>query len=532
MSLKNLCLVIDANQAYMRNIDPNVDFSLQNEVLFSAMTDTYIPLLNLFTKLESENIPFKVGLVISSQLAQLLSDQDIQNQYIDFLDRSIALGQSEIKRTKGTEFYKQVEATLENFQKTKNDFITSYAKNLAKAFAEFARKDLIELIPTAATYAYLPHIADLPEALNAQVETGLYSQRLFFNETGEGFFLPFLGYTEEIDKVLRSYNRCYTIVDPRSILFCNDVVNTGIFRPVLSENSLVLLANDLEAVSMITGEEGFITNEVYRSPAKDIGFELDLNELKPFLGKSSLRSATLYRYWKKGFDDPGEEVEVYEEDEAFAQARKDAETFVQVQSEKIAKAADFLSGISASSVCVLPAELLGGKWHEGIVFFEEVIRRIAQSEKGITLELCRNLISDGTKFQKIKPLPSAGDESGYGENMLDASNSWMFRYIRKATERMIDIADRLPSETSLKGRLMNLAAKEILLAQSGQWLLMLHDGKLTDYVTESFKKQVLSFTTVFNALASNTVSTEWLTKKERQDAIYPWMNYRIFSKKK
>ena len=39
MSLKNLCLVIDANQAYMRNIDPNVDFSLQNEVLFSAMTD-------------------------------------------------------------------------------------------------------------------------------------------------------------------------------------------------------------------------------------------------------------------------------------------------------------------------------------------------------------------------------------------------------------------------------------------------------------------------------------------------------------
>ena len=75
MSLKNLCLVIDANQAYMRNIDPNVDFSLQNEVLFSAMTDTYIPLLNLFTKLESENISFKVGLVISSQLAQLLSDQ-------------------------------------------------------------------------------------------------------------------------------------------------------------------------------------------------------------------------------------------------------------------------------------------------------------------------------------------------------------------------------------------------------------------------------------------------------------------------
>jgi 1,4-alpha-glucan branching enzyme len=36
---------------------------------------------------------------------------------------------------------------------------------------------------------------------------------------------------------------------------------------------------------------------------------------------------------------------------------------------------------------------------------------------------------------------------------------------------------------------------------------------------------------VFDALGSNTVSTEWLTKLESKESIFPWMNYRIFSKK-
>ncbi|MBQ2549277.1 MAG: DUF1957 domain-containing protein, partial [Treponema sp.] len=70
------------------------------------------------------------------------------------------------------------------------------------------------------------------------------------------------------------------------------------------------------------------------------------------------------------------------------------------------------------------------------------------------------------------------------------------------------------------------------LAQSGAWPSMLHEQKLPNFAAESFKKYILSFTTVFDSLASNTVSTEWLTNIEREHSIFPWITYRVFSRKK
>ena len=99
------------------------------------------------------------------------------------------------------------------------------------------------------------------------------------------------------------------------------------------------------------------------------------------------------------------------------------------------------------------------------------------------------------------------------------------------SERMIDLSDRYPNETGLKIRLLNLGARELLLAQSGEWATMIHDGYFPEYAEKRFKDAIRSFMIVFDALGSNTVSTEWLTKLEKEHTIFPWMNFRIFSKK-
>ncbi len=96
MSDKKLIIVIAAEQGYIRNQKTDEGFSAQNDILFGAITDTYIPLLNLFTKLSAENIPFKLGLVLSPVLCTLLSDEVVQEQYINYLDRRIALGDVEL----------------------------------------------------------------------------------------------------------------------------------------------------------------------------------------------------------------------------------------------------------------------------------------------------------------------------------------------------------------------------------------------------------------------------------------------------
>ena len=77
-----------------------------------------------------------------------------------------------------------------------------------------------------------------------------------------------------------------------------------------------------------------------------------------------------------------------------------------------------------------------------------------------------------------------------------------------------------------------MGTKEVLLAQSSTWAKMLQEGVMPEYAAQEFKKNILSFSMVFDALASNTVSTEWLTKMEKEDGIFSWINYRIFSRKK
>ena len=53
-----------------------------------------------------------------------------------------------------------------------------------------------------------------------------------------------------------------------------------------------------------------------------------------------------------------------------------------------------------------------------------------------------------------------------------------------------------------------------------------------EYADRRFRLSINAFTTVFDSLGSNTVSTEWLTTLENQDNLFPWINYKIFSKKK
>lgn len=529
MSNKKLVLIIDAHQAFLRNIEKDSNFTAQNNVLFSAITETYIPLLNMFAKLEAENIPFKFGLVLSPALCFILDDAQIQKQYIDYLDNLIALGKSELKRCKGTDCQEQAADCLAKIEKTKADFTEVYAQNILAAFKKYADKGFLELIPTAATYAYLPHYEDFPEAINAQVETGLYSHREFFGETGEGFWLPYQGWAPSFEWTLRSYGANYTVVDARSFLFSRDCPETGIYAPLRTRTSLVLFGLDPDCPKELCGEEGFSENEVYRSQKFDIGFELKQEQMSAFFNKNDARIETGFKYWCNDSDE--DEHIPYNKEEASRQTIEDAISFYESKVEKLEAASEYIKDGEPILVCAIPAEDLGQKWHEGIEWLENVIRCTA-SRRGFDFALCRELIKNQFSLPKINPYPCSTNGLGYGEDLMDNSNSWMIRYVRKATERMIDLTERFPAEDSLKERLLNMAAKQVLLAQTGEWPMMLHESLLSDYVSEQFKEEILSFTKVFDALASNTVSTEWLTNCEKKSPLFPWLNYRIYCKKK
>lgn len=127
---------------------------------------------------------------------------------------------------------------------------------------------------------------------------------------------------------------------------------------------------------------------------------------------------------------------------------------------------------------------------------------------------------------------SAAEGSGYAENLLDKSNGWILRYALKAAERMVDLAERFSTDSGLKERCLNLAAKQLLIAQSADWPRMLNAGVKADYAARIFKYCIQGFSVVYDSLGSNSISTEWLTRTEKDFPLFPWMNYRVFGKKR
>ncbi|HBG35636.1 MAG TPA: DUF1957 domain-containing protein, partial [Treponema sp.] len=69
MKKKSFALHLLLHQGYFRDI--NNSESDKNQLLFYAISQTYLPLLNMFANLESDGINFKLGLTITPSLCTL-----------------------------------------------------------------------------------------------------------------------------------------------------------------------------------------------------------------------------------------------------------------------------------------------------------------------------------------------------------------------------------------------------------------------------------------------------------------------------
>ena len=527
---KILSIVIKASQDFIRHTEDEIkDNAPVLNNFYEAISNVYIPLLRMLEKLEADKVKFRFALVLPPVLCNLLSDEVLQEEYIKWLEKRNTLGKAELRRNKADEkLCAIISETIESNKSLISDFTNKYNKNLIPVFAEYMTKGYIELMGTCGTDIFMPHYADLKEIISAQIECGLHAYRQYFGIMPEGFWLPAMGYTPGIEKLIRAYGYTYTILDSRSILFSQNVPEAGIFYPCRTENSLVIFARNRVIDSELFGENGIIFSECYRNQNRDIGYELPMEKLSSLIDKDGIRYSTGFKYWNRCFKDPGC---LYDSKAAAEQAQKDAAAFVEKRCQTLSKAAELLPSYNfVSEICTLDISKLSKTWCESITWLEQVIRQASDSE--LSVLSCDKMCDEQYNLEKIEPYFSSGSGAGYGENLLSSKNCWMMRYIRKSCERMIDLAGRFPMDTGLKTRLLNLGAKELMLAQSLNLAKMINRSEFPQFAEKRFKESIAAFTAVFDSLGSNTVSTEWLTKLEARDSIFPWMNYRIFCKKR
>ena len=88
-----LALVLHAHLPFVRH--PEENYFLEENWLFEAITETYIPLIKVFESLIRDDVDFRVTMSISPTLAAMFSDPFLQTRYVRHINRLIELAEKE-----------------------------------------------------------------------------------------------------------------------------------------------------------------------------------------------------------------------------------------------------------------------------------------------------------------------------------------------------------------------------------------------------------------------------------------------------
>jgi 1,4-alpha-glucan branching enzyme len=522
-----LALVLNAHMPFVRR--PDYPSFLEERWFFEALSETYLPLLALFRRLESDSIPFRITLAISPTLAAMLGDKILGERYIRYLDAQLAIAESEEARTRGdSDFSPLARMYADLYRRDRQDFLDEYAGDVLGALDFYYKKGRIELITTSATYAFLPAIQNMPEAVAAQIETAIVSHRKAFGKHPAGFWLPQLGWYPGLGEVLKSYNVQYTIVTTRGALLGNPTPRFGSFAPVESPRGFSVFIRDAAATSAVWSEtEGYPADPEYRDFYRDIGFDLSAEYLAPILEESQHRIYTGFKYW--AVTGKTDQKRPYDPFAAAIKAAQHAAQFLADRRTSAERARQFMDRPPVM-VCPFDAELFGHWWFEGIVFLESLFREAARGD--LRLVSLGDYLHEHPSSQVSIPEFSSWGDGGYAEVWLDGSNDWIYRHVHKLVERMSELAERFPDESGLRERILNQAAREVLLAMCSDWALLIRAGRSSSFARRQIEDAVANFNRIYDMLCSNTVGTEWLTRLEKRNNLFPMMNYRIFRRKR
>jgi 1,4-alpha-glucan branching enzyme len=507
---------------------PDLRHSAEEQWFFEALSETYLPLLEVCDRLDADHIPFRLGLSLSPLFCGMLTDDLLLKKYLAYTEKQIEFGREEIGRTAGDPGLQRLAALYcDRALDRRIAFTERYEGNILKALNYYRRKGRLELINTAATHAFLPFFCSRPESVQAQMEMALSSYRSLFGRYSQGFWLPELGWTAELDKYLRAYNFGYTVVESHGFVYGSPPSSRGTFYPARSPAGAYLFGRDYYSGAALSR---LVRKPVYRDNKKDAGYELPAERIGPFLDRGGARVRTGYKYWCAA-EERGQR-RVYDPEAALWQAGEDGRDFLKGIAARLREAASRM-GESPVCLCAFDADRFGRFWYEGPRFIETLFREGARSGELRFMTPSEYLYKqDGRTFDTVVPDFSSQGVNGYGETWLDASNDWVYRHLFRAQDRMIEMAGRFTDGSGLKERALNQAAREILLAQASDWPKMLYNQEYAEFARNTIEGALRNFTTIYEALGSNYISTEWLTGLERRHNFFPFINYRIFRKKK
>lgn len=523
-----LSLVLHAHLPFVRH--PEYDDFLEEDWLYEAITETYIPLLDIFDGLERDGVEWRLTMSVTPTLAAMLSDPLLQYRYVRHIDNLIALAGKEIERTRWQpEFHKLAWMYLNRFMRCREVFVKQYDNNLLNGFRRFFQSGKLEIITCGATHGFLPLMYDASRnAARAQVELGCREFERHFGKRPQGIWLPECGYIPGVDEILRDCGVRYFFTDTHSVMFAEPRPHYGVYAPVVCPKSgVAALARDTESSKQVwSAIEGYPGDYVYREFYRDVGFDLDYEYLKPHLHQTGIRSHLGMKYFK--ITGRGDHKAPYNPEEAMSKAADHAGNFMFNREKQV----EWLAGaMDRPPLIVAPydAELFGHWWFEGPDWINFLMRKMHYDQQTVKMITVPEYLDQYTKVQACQPTLSSWGYKGYCEVWLEGTNDWIYPHLHEDANRMVELAQQFGNPSHLQRRALNQAARELLLAQSSDWAFIMKTGTMVEYARQRTEVHVINFNHLYEQIRTNAIDESWLAEIERRHNIFPHVDYRLYA---
>ncbi len=500
----NLVFVLHAHLPYVRH--PEHEIFLEENWFFEGIIETYLPLLSMFDRLNSDGVAWRMTMTLSPTLVSMMEDPLFE-------------------RTRGSAYENVTRYYRDLLDVLHKVYVEDLGRDLPGAFRRHMDSGSLEGITCGATHGFLPFLQEVPGSSEAQVRVGVSTFHRVFGRAPKGIWLPECAYYEGVDRILNQEGIRFFFLESHGLLYADPQPPAGVDAPLVTPEGLFAFGRDPESSKQVwSSKEGYPGDFAYRDFYRDIGYDLDYDYIRPYLHTDGPRGMTGLKYHR--ITGPTDQKEVYDPEKAREKVREHAMDFV----EKLIGQIQGLSGVlglSPTIVCPYDAELFGHWWFEGIGFLEEVFRAVAR-QRTVAVHTPSELVKGGLPASSGEPEPSSWGEKGYYEFWMNSTNDWIYPPLFEAAREMTRLVEISGGVSGSAREVLNQMGRELLLAQSSDWPFIMTTKTMVDYAVSRLKNHLYRFWLLREMMVGGRFQEDVFREIRDKDSIFPDLDCSVF----
>ena len=529
-----LSIVLHHHLPFVRH--PQYPHFLEERWLFEALHETYLPLIECWRALERDGVPFAMTVTMTPPLVNMLGDPHLNAKFARHLDGLRGLAARELTRTRGNPGLERLARFYhERFERLATLYHDTLRGDVLGEYRRLQDAGFLEIVTCTATHGFLPLMNGDEHAMRAQVEVAAKDYARVFGRAPPGIWLAECGFVPGADRLLAEQGIRYFFVDSHALLQAEAEAVYGVYAPLAcSETGVAAFARDPESSKQVwSSKEGYPGDFAYREYYRDLGFDLPLAEIGPWIHPDGIRLNTGFKYHRiTGGGGLGDKA-LYDPDVARRRADEHAANFMfnrQAQLRHVRAHIDRAPNI----VSPYDAELFGHWWFEGPWFLESLARRIHSDQDEIALSTPARVLDAEPTIQAATPSMSSWGDGGYTTFWCNPTNDWIYPHLHHAAARMHALVERFGDASGFEARALTQAGRELLLAQASDWAFIMRTATTVEYADRRTREHLKAFRDLDEALTTGRVSgavfLDFLTAREQQWNIFPELDVRAWAR--